>query len=138
MAKKPSAQDRRVEEASSDRESMETRLVEYAEQLGWMVGTVKAKADGWLDREALSKNLTSIRDGAADLLAHLTAQYKAAATGQSAKAGSAQSKGRSGGVVDAPGKTHRPAPPSTPGVKHSDERISKLKSSVATRRRSRG
>lgn len=139
MAKKPRAQSSSVREASPDPESVEARLVAYAERLGWLVGTVKAKADGWLDQKALSENIASIRDGAADLLAHLNAQYKSAAsTATSGLADTAQSKGRSGGVVDAPGKRHRPAPPSTPGVKHSDERISKLKSSASTRRRARG
>jgi hypothetical protein len=46
---------------------------------------------------------------------------------------------RSGGVVDAPGKKHRPAPPSERGVKHSDQRIAKLQAaSMRGRHVSRG
>ena len=50
---------------------VEQKMVELAEQLGWFLGTVRAKADGWLDRENLKKELGRIRDGAAELLDHV-------------------------------------------------------------------
>jgi len=52
-------------------DTVEQRLVAFAEQLGRIIGTVQARADGWLDRRALDEELTRIRDGAADLLDHL-------------------------------------------------------------------
>ena len=35
---------------------IEQRLVAFAEQLGRMVGTIQTKAEGWMDRETLSKD----------------------------------------------------------------------------------
>jgi hypothetical protein len=46
----------------------------------------------------------------------------------------ADAAGRSGGTVDAPGKTHRKRPPSTRGVKHSDQTISKITGAKTMRR----
>ena len=37
--------------ATSATDPVEQRLVAFAEQLGRIVGTVQAKADGWLDRK---------------------------------------------------------------------------------------
>jgi len=41
---------------------------------------------------------------------------------------------RSGGTVDAPGKTHRKRAESARGVKHSDQTISKIKGAKTMRR----
>jgi hypothetical protein len=135
---------------------VEQRLVAFAEQLGRIVGTVHAKAEGWLDRRTLTEELTRIRDGAADLLSHVgsgTASAPAAATPaltqtkehMPARAAMATTgwratgaTDRSGGKVDAPGKTHRTPPASARGIKHSDEMIPKLKAAQATRRRRHG
>ena len=50
---------------------VEQKVVALAEQLGWFLGKVQAKADGWLESEAVQKQLGQIRDGADDLLAHV-------------------------------------------------------------------
>jgi hypothetical protein len=141
---------------STATDPVEQRLVAFAEQLGRIVGTVQAKAEGWLDRQTLSEELTRIRDGAADLLSHVgsgTATASAAATPartqtkehMPARAATATTgwratgaTGRSGGKVDAPGKTHRTPPAGARGIKHSDEMIPKLKAAQATRRRRHG
>ena len=84
---------------------IEEKLVAFAEQLGGVVGTVQAKAEGWLDRSALAKEIGRIRDNAADLLADMnrdTLQRKAPAEGTATPA-----TRRSRGPVDAPGKRHR-------------------------------
>jgi hypothetical protein len=52
-------------------DAIEQRIVALAEQLGRLVGTVQAKADGLLDRPALQEQLTRIRDGATGLLGSL-------------------------------------------------------------------
>jgi hypothetical protein len=98
-------------------DAMEQRVVAFAEQLGRMVGTVQAKAEGWMDRDALNKQIASVRDSAADLLDQLsdgvtTLTGTAKKAAMAATTGAAKtSKGRSGGAVDAPGKKHRkPAP----------------------------
>jgi hypothetical protein len=80
--------------------------VAFAEQLGRMVGTIQAKAEGWLDRETLNQQIVSVRDGAAHLLEQLADATKATKT-PAAVGASAGNGGRSGGTVDAPGKRHR-------------------------------
>ena len=95
--------------------AMERRVVALAEQVGRIVGTVQAKTEGWLDRSG------SRRAKAAD-----------------ASAGEPARTGRSGGVVDAPGKKHRKPMPSRHGTTHSDTRIAKLKIANESRRRGGG
>lgn len=116
--------------ATPSADAIEQRLVAFAEQLGRLVGTVQARADGWMDGPALQEQVTRIRDGAAGLLRQLgeaAARGKAAAsrgTTRPRKPATAAG-GRSGGKVDAPGKKHRKPAPRTRSVKHSDEMISK-------------
>ena len=52
---------------------LEERLLAFAEHLGRIAGTVQAKTAGWMDGDALKKELARVRDGAADLLQQLTA-----------------------------------------------------------------
>jgi hypothetical protein len=97
-------------------ESMEERVIAFSEQLGRVVGTVQAKAEGWMDRDALKKQIVSIRDGAADLLEQMAAKEKKVVR----KVVAAVAKGRSGGYVDAPGKKHRkPMPRDTRAIAES-------------------
>src|ERR1700722_4976184 len=123
--------------AASATDTVEQRLVAFAEQLGRIAGTVQARADGGLDRQTLKGDPTQIRDGAADLLKHVgsgAASGSVAATpaprqttertpGRSATAATrwraTAATGRSGGKVDAPGKAHRRPPAGGRGVKHS-------------------
>jgi hypothetical protein len=126
-----SANNRNASSASTV-DSVEQRLVVLAEQVGSIVGTVQAKAEGWFDRKALSDQFASVRDKAAEMVAHL-----GGGEGQAPKksAGASISRGRSGSVVDAPGKKHRKPMPSTPGIKHSDTRVAKMKVANESRRR---
>jgi len=112
----------------------EQRVVAFAEQLGRLVGTVQAKADGWMDLPALQEQVSRIRDGAAALLSQLGGgtspsgrkpPVKAGGRAKAAKASGA-ARGRSGGKVDAPGKKHRKPAPRTGSVKHSNEMIPKV------------
>ena len=124
-------------------DAMEERVVAFAEQLGRIAGTIQAKAEGWMDRETLNKQIANVRDGAAHLLEQLAggatkAPKKKAAVG-AAREGN---KGRSGGVVDAPGKKHRKAAPTDPDARIADSQAAKMrmaKTMVKTyRRRGRG
>jgi hypothetical protein len=90
-------------------DTIEQRLAAFAEELGRMVGTIHAKAEGWLERENLNNQIASVRDGAAHLLEQLAEATKATKT-PAAVAPQRASQGRSGGVVDAPGKRHRKPP----------------------------
>jgi hypothetical protein len=102
--------------AKTETSAMEQRLMAFAEQLGTFAGTVHGKAEGWMDVDALSKQITSVRDSAADMLKQLAPRKPTAAkkkpAGARGRSNPAPAKGRSGGVVDAPGKKHRkPVPP---------------------------
>ena len=127
--------------ATSD--AMEQRVVAFAEQLGRIAGTLQAKAEGWMEREALKKQIASVRDGAADLLEQLAGSVARATTKEAAAAPAlGATKGRSGGVVDAPGKKHRKPAAKDPRANIADSQAAKLRTArtmVKTRRlRGRG
>lgn len=58
------------------------RIEGFAEDLGRLLGTARAKADSWLSqREQIAKQLTDIRDTASRLLTDLGRQAQAAMRG---------------------------------------------------------
>jgi hypothetical protein len=122
---------------------LEERLAEFAEHLGRIGGTVHAETAGWMDGDVLKKELARVRDGAADLLQRLT-PHAAVVAEKRPTAGTAakRSRARSGGIVDAPGKKHRPAMSTDPGANRADSQAAKVraaKTMVKTpRRRGRG
>ena len=124
--------------AADKEQTVEERVIALAHQLGRLIGTVERKAEGWLDQDALHKQVTQIRDGADELLDHLRG---AIASGRAAaKPGSTRASApadRSGGTVDAPGKAHRKPTASARGAKHSDSTISKIKGAKTMRRGNR-
>jgi hypothetical protein len=121
-------------------DAMERRLLAFAEQLGRIAGNVQARAEGWMDREALQKQMAGVRDGAAGLLKQLAGATKTPA--KKPRASAARPRGRSGGVVDAPGKKHRKPQPTDTGRSTADSQAAKMrtaKTMVKThRRRGRG
>ena len=124
-------------------QAMEPRVVAFAEQLGRMVGTIQAKAEGWMDRETLNKQLASVRDGAAHLLDQLAGGATTATKKKPAAAAArGGNKGRSGGVVDAPGKKHRKQAPTDPGATIARSQAAKKRTAMTmvktNRRRGRG
>ena len=68
-------------------------MVAFAEQLGRIAGTFQAKAEGWMDRETLNKQIASVRDGAADLLEQLAGGATKASKKKPAAAARASSQG---------------------------------------------
>lgn len=127
--------------------ALEQRAMALAEELGRIAGTLHAKAEGWIDRAALAKQLASVRDSAAELLEQVGGGTKAAPEQPSATArrdtpARQNAKGRSGGVVDAPGKRHRKPLPPDPDVSRAASQAAKMrtaKTMVKTnRRRGRG
>jgi hypothetical protein len=164
-----------VDAAATPADSREQRLVAFAEQLGWIVGTVQGKAEGWLNSEAMTAQISKVRDSASALLEQLRPTQKAGAAKSSPRAKAVQNdrkagntkvsskgkvaskvrasatsglstrtgnKGRSGGVVDAPGKKHRKPVPSESGATGSPrgqgERLAKLKALNQNRVQRRG
>lgn len=120
--------------ATSD--GVEQKVVALAEQLGWFLGTVQAKAEGWLDRDVLRRELGRIRDGAADLLDHVN--RASAEARQAAKPAAAAPMRASRGATDAPGKRHRKPPPQERLDRRMGEPVGKKmgQKSVKNRRRS--
>jgi hypothetical protein len=117
-------------------DATEQKVVALAEQMGRLVGTVQAKAEGWLDPQHMRDQLTRIQKGATDLLSHLGPASGKSKESARQPAGRTAS-GRSGGAVDAPGKKHRPPPPSQREKKPSDDRVAKLKAANRSIRRPR-
>ena len=78
---------------------MEQRVMAFAEQVGRMVGTIQAKADGWMDRKTLNKQIAGVRDEATRLLDQLAGGAKKATKKAKAAAAAARqaSKRKSGG-----------------------------------------
>lgn len=108
---------------------VEQKVVQFAEQMGRILGTVRAKTGGLTDLQTLSTQLATIRDAAADLLTHIGEGIGMTETSATAVGSAAAAKRprRSRGAVDAPGKRHRKPAPSVRGAKHSDTRIAKTK-----------
>jgi hypothetical protein len=122
-------------------DTLEQRVVAFAEELGRLAGTFQARAEGWLDREALRKQIVSVRDAAAEMLEQLAGGSTEPST-RVPSAGHGNTRGRSGGVVDAPGKKHRKPMPADPGAYQAASQAAKMraaKTMVKTnRRRGRG
>jgi hypothetical protein len=124
-------------------DGLEERVLAFAEQLGRIAGAVQAKTAGWMDGDTLKKELARVRDGAAELLQQLTADAPPVAV-STRTGGPAPRKmrGRSGGIVDAPGKKHRPPMPSDPGANRADSQAAKMRAAKTmvktSRRRGRG
>jgi hypothetical protein len=109
-------------------DGLEERVLAFAEQLGRIAGTVQAKTAGWMDGDTLKKELARVRDGAADLLQQLTADAPTVAENKpTGRAAIRRSPGRSGGIVDAPGKKHRPPMPTDPGANRADSQAAKMR-----------
>jgi hypothetical protein len=112
-------------------DATEQRVVAFFEQVGRIAGTVYGKAEGWMDREALSKQIASVRDSASELVDQLkTTVAKVAPIAKPGGNGSASTpRARSGGVVDAPGKKHRKPMPRDPRAIAADAKASNVRSS---------
>jgi hypothetical protein len=108
-------------------DATEGRIIALAEQLGRMAGAVQAKAQGWMDRDALSKQVASVRDSATTLLQHLAGIGAKATPAKAPKRKAA----RSGGAVDAPGKTHRKRTPADPGAKLAKAQAAKVRTALS-------
>ena len=124
-------------------DAMEQRVLAFAEQLGRLAGTIQAKAEGWMDRETLNRRIASVRDGAAELLEQLARGATNAPEKKPATAATrGGNKGRSGGVVDAPGKKHRKPKPTDPGASLVGSQAAKMRMArtmvKTNRRRGRG
>lgn len=110
MAARKTAKKDPVDAAKTAGDAAEQQVVALAEQLGGLLGSMRAKADGWLDRDALLGAVGRIRDGAAGLLDDMT-RARQKSPKAAAPSPAAPLKRASRGAVDAPGKRHRKPPP---------------------------
>jgi hypothetical protein len=118
---------------------MEAKVLAFAEQLGSMVGTIQARAEGWLDRKVLSEEVGRILDGAADLLEHVKREGALQGNEAAKQAPPPATRGR--GPVDAPGKRHRKPLPAERLDKRMGEPVGKKlgqKGAKSVMRRGRG
>jgi hypothetical protein len=131
------------QKADTRTRELNAQALALAEQLGRMAGTLEGTAEAWLNRAALTDQLTKVRDGAAQLLKSLApgGTVGRGARAQSANAGNAnRPRGRaalSQDLAHAPGKQHRKPAPTIHGAKKSDSRIPKAKASAQARQRRR-
>ena len=82
----------------------DSKIEDFAEELGRLLGTAEAKAKGWLgQREQIAKTLGGIRDTANNLLSQLGEQASGVASGVAR----AVARGRRGRP---PGSKNKPSP----------------------------
>jgi len=117
MAKRSSTkQTKRDPAAAKAASGLERQVLAFAEQLGYVAGSIQSKTEGLVDRKALSRQVTSVRDGAKHLLEQLATGVASRVRRKPAPKRPVR-KARSGGTVDAPGKKHRkPAPAGPPSA----------------------
>jgi len=117
MAKRSSTKQTKHDPANAEGASgLERQVLAFAEQLGYVAGSIESKAEGWMDREKLSRQVASVRDGAKQLLDQLATGVASRVRRRPAPKKPVR-KARSGGAVDAPGKKHRkPAPAGPPAA----------------------
>jgi hypothetical protein len=111
-------------------EGMEQRVLAFAKQVGYVAGTIEMKAGGLIDRKALTKQLTSVRDGAAHLIEQLGNAARLTRKRTPARSGRKATRVRSGGVVDAPGKKHRKRLPSDPDATLAGSQARKIRAAT--------
>lgn len=115
-------------------ETIEKNVVAFAEQLGRFVGTVQGRAEGWMDREALSGQIAGVREAAARLLEQLADRSSGAASDQTTQAAQPEpAVSRSRGAVDAPGKKHRRPTPADPRAKSTASRAARMRTKPTTK-----
>jgi hypothetical protein len=110
MAKRSSTANRAPQPSAG----LERQIEAFAEQLGYVAGSIHSRAEGVVDRKALTRQVTTVRDSAKSLLGQLASGVTSRVRRKPATKRPVR-KARSGGTVDAPGKKHRkasqPAPP---------------------------
>jgi hypothetical protein len=117
---------------------LEEQAIALARQLGHMAGTMEKTAEGWLTHPSFAEQLTRVRDGASRMLESLS---RASLGRKASKANRAKRARRQSTVAQAadasraPGKRRRKPAPTVRGAKKSDERIPKMRTAAAVRKR---
>src|SRR3954464_12081806 len=99
MAKRASRQEssESAEEASGSAGSVtvaEHKIEEFAEDLGRLLGTARAKAEGWIgQRQTITQHLQDIRDTASNLLTQLSGATAGKRRGRPARSAAPTAEG---------------------------------------------
>ena len=112
------------------------QAIALAEQLGRIAGTIEGTAETLMSRQALTDQLTRVRDSATRMLEGLTggtAKKRKVKNKKPSRAASA----RQADPAHAPGKRRRKPAPTMKGVKKSDQRIPKMRIAAEARQRRR-
>ena len=138
MAKRTSRPNKPTPPTSALKPSaLERQVLAFAEQLGYVAGSIESRVDSRIDREKLSRQVTSVRDGAKRLLEQLASGVASRVRRPPAPKRPVR-KARSGGTVDAPGKKHRKPAPAAPPPAAERTRNSNMQAAThISRRRSR-
>jgi hypothetical protein len=124
--------------ASDATGAVERQVLAFAEQLGYVAGSIQSKAGGLMDRKTLSRQVSGVRDRAKHLLDQLASEVKKRVrrTPPPRRARPA----RSGGAVDAPGKKHRKPAPAGPAAAVARTQAAKMRAAkpMAYSHRARG
>jgi len=108
--------------------AMERQALAFAEQLGYVAGSIQSRAGSLTDRKTLSRQVASVRDGAKKLLDQLASEVKKRVRQTPAPPPPRARPARSGGSVDAPGKKHRKPAPAGPAAAIARSQAAKLRS----------
>ena len=114
---------------ASPTSTLEDQVLAFAEQLGYVAGSIQSKAEGLTDREKLSRQVAGVRDGAKRLLQQLASGVASRVRRTPAPKRPVR-KARSGGTVDAPGKRHRKPPPAGPSAQITRTQTAKLRAAA--------
>jgi hypothetical protein len=141
---------------NSTTRELNSQAIALAEQLGRIAGTLEGTAEAWLNRAAVTEQLTKVRDGATQLLNSLSSGATSGAatvrrvaqqstgTAQKSKPGKGSTASSrplrktvraAADPAHAAGKKHRKPAQSVKGAKHSNSMIPKAKTAAAARRR---
>ena len=116
----------RSAESANATSAMERQVLAFAEQLGYVAGSIQSRAGSLTDRKTLSRQVSSVRDGAKQLLDQLAGEVKKRVRQTPAPPPPAR-PARSGGAVDAPGKKHRKPAPAGPAAAVARSQAAKLR-----------
>ena len=105
--------------------AMERQVLAFAEQLGYVAGSIQSKAGGLMDRKTLSRQVSGVRDRAKHLLNQLASEVKKRV--RQAPPPRQARPARSGGAVDAPGKKHRKPAPAGPAATVARSQAAKMR-----------
>jgi len=119
--------------AAAETGALERQVLAFAEQLGYVAGSIQSKTEGLVDRDTMSRQIAGVRDGAKHLLNQLASGVTSRVRRRKVAPAPPVRKARSGGTVDAPGKKHRKPAPAGPPASAARARNTRVIASAPSR-----